>query len=89
MTGPGGGRAVVVLGAGDGLGGAIARRLQGDGCSDLITRTHAELDLTDQAATGAFFEEAWPEYVFLAAAKAGGILANSTYAAVGIVAGFT
>jgi GDP-L-fucose synthase len=47
----------------------------------LIVRTHAELDLTDQRATEAFFQEERPEYVFLAAAKAGGIYANNTYPA--------
>ena len=57
------------------------RRLQAEGYQNLITRTHKELDLTDQAATRAFFESDKPEYVFLAAAKAGGIYANNTYPA--------
>jgi GDP-L-fucose synthase len=57
------------------------RRLQAGGYTHLITRTHAELDLTDQAAVRAFFEREKPEYVFLAAAKVGGILANNTYPA--------
>lgn len=60
------------------VGGAILRRLQQDGHTRLLTRTSAELDLRDQAAVGAFFERERPEYVFLAAAKVGGILANST-----------
>ncbi|MEK7323065.1 MAG: GDP-L-fucose synthase [Pseudomonadota bacterium] len=49
--------------------------------TNIITRTHAELDLTDQTAVRAFFEQEKPEYVFLAAAKVGGILSNSTYPA--------
>lgn len=60
-------------------GGAILRRLQRAGHERLITRTHAELDLTDWAAVDAFFAAEKPEYVFLAAAKVGGIHANSTY----------
>ncbi len=63
------------------VGSAIARRLAADGYTEVITRTHAELDLTDQSATDAFFRDAQPEYVFLAAAKVGGILANNTYRA--------
>ncbi len=57
------------------------RRLQAGGYQNLVTRTHKELDLTDQPATRAFFEQEKPEYVFLAAAKAGGIYANSTFPA--------
>ena len=49
--------------------------------TNIITRTHAELDLTDQHAVRAFFDQEKPEYVFLAAAKVGGILANNTYPA--------
>ncbi len=60
------------------VGGAIVRRLTREGSTNIITRTHAELDLTDQAAVYAFFEATKPEYVFLAAAKVGGILANNT-----------
>jgi GDP-L-fucose synthase len=63
------------------VGSALMRRLQAGGYTHLITRTHAELDLTDQAAVRAFFEREQPEYVFLAAAKVGGILANNTYPA--------
>jgi GDP-L-fucose synthase len=62
-------------------GSAIVRRLQADRFDNLIQRTHGELDLTDQAAVGAFFERQKPDYVFLAAAKVGGIHANSTYPA--------
>ncbi|HVP00904.1 MAG TPA: GDP-L-fucose synthase [Bryobacteraceae bacterium] len=60
------------------VGSAIVRRLSADGYSRLILRTRDELDLTRQAAVDAFFAEERPEYVFLAAAKVGGILANST-----------
>lgn len=63
------------------VGSALVRRLRAAGYSDLITRTHAELDLTDPAAVHRFVEEAKPEYIFLAAARVGGILANNTYPA--------
>jgi len=63
------------------VGGAIVRKLQTEGYTNLLTRTHAELDLLDQAAVNNFFEKEKPEYVFLAAAKVGGIGANSTYPA--------
>jgi GDP-L-fucose synthase len=59
-------------------GSAILRRLRAEGFENIVTRTHAELDLTDQAAVNAFFAAERPEYVFLAAAKVGGILANNT-----------
>jgi GDP-L-fucose synthase len=62
-------------------GSAICRRLQDEGYRQLILRTRSELDLRDQAAVGRFFVEEKPEYVFLAAAKVGGILANATYPA--------
>ena len=63
------------------VGSAIVRRLRADGFTNLVLQTHAELDLTDQAAVDAFFASERPEYVFLAAAKVGGIHANSTYPA--------
>jgi GDP-L-fucose synthase len=63
------------------VGSAILRRLQQDGYTDLITRTHQELDLTNRVAVDAFFTSARPEYVYLAAARVGGILANDVYAA--------
>lgn len=63
------------------VGSAILRKLAAEGYSNILVRTHAELDLTDQATTRAFFESERPEYVFLAAAKVGGILANSSYPA--------
>ena len=63
------------------VGSAIVRRLRADGFTNLVLRAHAELDLTDQVAVDAFFASERPEYVFLAAAKVGGIHANSTYPA--------
>jgi GDP-L-fucose synthase len=63
------------------VGSAIVRRLQAAGHTGLLLRTHAELDLTDEAATRAFFEKEQPEFVFLAAAKVGGIVANNSYPA--------
>lgn len=60
------------------VGSAILRRLHLGGYGDPITRTHAELDLTRQAEVEAFFERERPDYVFLAAAKVGGIQANNT-----------
>ncbi len=63
------------------VGSAICRRLRREGFINLVSRELDELDLRDPAATRRFFAEAKPEYVFLAAAKVGGILANSTYPA--------
>jgi len=64
------------------VGSAINRNLEAIGyTTNLITRTHSELDLTNQQAVNNFFETEKPEYVFLAAAKVGGIMANSTYPA--------
>jgi len=60
------------------VGGAIFRELERQGYDKLITRTHSELDLTDQIAVREFFREVKPEYVFLAAAKVGGIVANDS-----------
>ena len=62
-------------------GSAIARRLMAGGYSNIVHRTHAELDLTDQKTVRAFFESKKPEYVILAAGKVGGIYANNTYRA--------
>jgi len=62
-------------------GSAILRRLDREGCSQIVTRTHVELDLVDQKAVMSFFAEERPDYVFLAAAKVGGIVANSTHPA--------
>jgi GDP-L-fucose synthase len=63
------------------VGSAILRKLQALGFANLLTRTHAELDLTQQGAVERFFAAERPEYVFLAAARVGGILANSRYPA--------
>ncbi|MDD2880607.1 MAG: GDP-L-fucose synthase [Rhodoferax sp.] len=63
------------------VGSAIVRNLTSAGFTNLLVRTHAELDLTSQAATATFFEAEKPDYVFLAAAKVGGILANNIYPA--------
>jgi GDP-L-fucose synthase len=62
-------------------GSAIVRRLKDDGFSKLLLRTHHELDLTNQSSVRLFFKNEQPEYVFVAAAKVGGILANNTYPA--------
>jgi GDP-L-fucose synthase len=61
------------------VGSAIWRRLEAEGFTDLLGRSSGELDLKDRAAVFAFFEETTPRYVVLAAAKVGGILANSTF----------
>jgi GDP-L-fucose synthase len=63
------------------VGSALVQRLKARGYNNLVMRTHAELDLTDQAAVRDFFAREKPEYVLLAAAKVGGIHANSTYPA--------
>ncbi len=63
------------------VGSAIVRTLQAAGHLNIVTRTHAELDLTDQAAVRAFFAAEKPDQVYLAAAKVGGIHANNTYPA--------
>ncbi|WP_067178517.1 GDP-L-fucose synthase [Sulfurospirillum sp. UCH001] len=63
------------------VGSAILKNLTSKGFSNIVTRTHAELDLTNQQAVVDFFAQEKPEYVFLAAAKVGGIVANNTYRA--------
>ena len=63
------------------VGSALVRELEKQGYTNIITRTHAELDLISQEAVAEFFAKEKPEYVFLAAAKVGGIGANSTYPA--------
>lgn len=63
------------------VGSAIIRNLEAKGYTNILKRTHAELDLTDEKATDKFFAECKPEYVFLAAARVGGIVANNTYPA--------
>lgn len=62
-------------------GSAIARKFQAEGFRNLVTRTHDRLDLVRQADTEAFFREVRPEYVVMAAARVGGIMANNTYPA--------
>ncbi len=74
-------RPIYVAGHRGMVGSALVRRLQADGCRDMLVRTHAELDLTDQAAVRRFFAEQRPRQVYLAAAKVGGILANDSYPA--------
>jgi len=61
------------------VGSALKRKLEAEGHTNIITRTSSELDLRNQAAVNAFFAEQKPDYVFLAAAKVGGIVANNTY----------
>ena len=63
------------------VGSAIVRNLQAKGFTNILTRTHAELDLTNQAQVKAFFEQEKPDQVYLAAAKVGGIYANNTFPA--------
>ena len=63
------------------VGSALVRRLEKEGYSNLILRTSKELNLRDESAVKSFFDEEKPEYVFLAAAKVGGIYANNTYPA--------
>ncbi len=63
------------------VGSAIVRNLQAKGYTNIVTRTHQELDLINQAAVDLFFAQEKPDYVFLAAAKVGGIVANNTYPA--------
>jgi GDP-L-fucose synthase len=63
------------------VGSAIMRGLEKKGFNNIITRTSSELDLRNQQAVADFFAEEKPDYVFLAAAKVGGIVANNTYRA--------
>jgi GDP-L-fucose synthase len=63
------------------VGSAIVRKLQAEGYNNLVLRSSTELDLRNQSAVEKFFSEEKPEYVFLAAAKVGGIMANNTYRA--------
>jgi GDP-L-fucose synthase len=63
------------------VGSAIVRNLQAKGYTNIVTRTHQELDLINQAAVDLFFEQEKPDYVFLAAAKVGGIQANNVFRA--------
>jgi GDP-L-fucose synthase len=63
------------------VGSSIVRNLQAKGFNNIVTRTHAEMDLTDQQAVKTFFEQERPDQVYLAAAKVGGIHANNTFPA--------
>lgn len=72
---------IYVAGHGGLVGSAIVKNLQAKGYTNLVYRTHTELDLTNQKAVEEFFEREKPEYVILAAAKVGGIVANNTYRA--------
>lgn len=63
------------------VGSAIVKNLELKGFTNILTKTHQEVDLLNQQATADFFAKEKPEYVFLAAAKAGGIIANNTYRA--------
>lgn len=63
------------------VGSAIMRKLEAKGYSNIVCRTHAELDLLNQSAVATFFQQEKPDYVFLAAAKVGGIHANNTFRA--------
>ena len=63
------------------VGSAIYRKLQKEGYNNIITRSSTELDLRVQSDVEEFFEQQKPEYVFLAAAKVGGIVANNSYRA--------
>lgn len=73
--------AIYVAGHRGMVGSAIVRKLQQSGFTNIITRSSKEVDLKDQHAVAAFFAREKPEYVFLAAAKVGGIVANNTYRA--------
>jgi len=63
------------------VGSALRRRLEAEGYSNLVVRKHSDLDLTRQTDVEAFFKTETPEYIFLSAAKVGGIMANYTYPA--------
>lgn len=70
---------IYVAGGGGMVGSALVRALRARGYANLVMRTHAQLDLTDQAATHRLLRDLRPDYVFLAAARVGGILANDSY----------
>jgi GDP-L-fucose synthase len=63
------------------VGSAIVRQLEAKGYTNIVTRSHEQLDLLDQKAVFAFLTEEQPDYIFIAAAKVGGIQANNTYRA--------
>jgi GDP-L-fucose synthase len=72
---------IFVAGHGGLVGSAIVRALKAQGCTNILVASRSELDLVNQAAVSAFFEKERPEYVFFAAAKVGGIVANDTLSA--------
>ena len=72
---------IYIAGHGGLVGSALVRALRGAGFRNLVLRSHRELDLTNQLVVAQFFAQESPEYVFLAAARVGGILANGTYPA--------
>ncbi len=72
---------IFVAGSGGMVGSAIVRKLKGEGYRNIITISSSDLDLRNQQGVASFFKEMEPEYVFLAAAKVGGILANNNYPA--------
>lgn len=72
---------IYIAGHGGMVGSAIVRKLQKEGFTNIVTRPSSELDLRNQQAVNDFFVQEQPDYVFLAAAKVGGILANNTYRA--------
>ncbi|MCF8026397.1 MAG: GDP-L-fucose synthase [Desulfobacteraceae bacterium] len=72
---------IFIAGANGLVGSAIYRRLKKEGYTNLLTPGHSELDLTDQKAVSDYFAKKQPEYMFMAAARVGGILANNTYPA--------
>ena len=72
---------IYLAGHGGLVGGALSREMEKQGFSNVVTRASGELDLRDQSAVNAFFRAEKPVYVLLAAARVGGILANSTYPA--------
>ena len=75
-------KSIIYIAGHNGLvGSALTRKLKAEGCSNLITRSRKDMDLTNQSMVEAFFNKERPEYVFLAAATVGGILANDTYPA--------
>ncbi|MFZ4797163.1 MAG: GDP-L-fucose synthase family protein [Bacteroidia bacterium] len=72
---------IYIAGSNGMVGSAVVRKLQAEGFTNLITKSSKELDLTNQLAVANFFETEQPDYVFMAAAKVGGILANNTFRA--------
>ena len=72
---------IYIAGSNGMVGSAVVRKLQAEGFTNLITKSSKELDLTIQIEVADFFEIEKPDYVFMAAAKVGGILANNTFRA--------